>query len=55
MPSGFRGVILTISPLMDEIFTVLQARREEGLNPWSKSARPFRLRIPRKMLKANAG
>jgi hypothetical protein len=42
-------------PLMDEIFTELLARREQGLNPWLEERfRPFRLIDSKEDAAANA-
>ena len=41
-------------PLMDEVFTTLQERREAGLNPWLEERfRPFRLRDSKEDAAAN--
>ena len=41
-------------PLMDEVFAVLLARREEGLNPWLEQRfRPFRLKDSKEDAEAN--
>ena len=42
-------------PLMDEVFSALLARREEGLNPWLEQRfRPFRLQDSKEDAHANA-
>ena len=41
-------------PLMDEVFTELESRREEGLNPWLEERfRSFRLRDSKEDAEAN--